>query len=115
MEQEVAGRGKAGRPRPDREIDLYSTPCGTRAVGNPVRRMILAALRERDHTFEELVTLAGRAKSTISVHLQDLTAAGVIESRPDPEDSRRKIFSLTGDLVASVSPEIGRASCRERV
>lgn len=105
MEQGVAGRGKAGRPRPDREIDLYSTPGGTRAVGNPVRRMILAALRERDHTFEELVALAGRAKSTISVHLQDLTTAGVIESRPDPEDSRRKIFALTGNLVASVSPQ----------
>ncbi|NMA11112.1 MAG: helix-turn-helix domain-containing protein [Methanomicrobiales archaeon] len=105
MEQRGAGRGKAGRPRPDHEIDLYSTPGGTRAVGNPVRRTILAALREREYTFEELVALAGRAKSTVSVHLQDLAAAGVIGSRPDPEDSRRKIFSLTGDLVASVSAE----------
>uniref|UniRef100_UPI000AC3AA2D helix-turn-helix domain-containing protein n=1 Tax=Methanoculleus chikugoensis TaxID=118126 RepID=UPI000AC3AA2D len=68
-------------------------------------RSILAALREREYTFEELVVLAGRAKSTVSVHLQDLATAGVIGSRPDPEDSRRKIFFLTGDLVASVSPE----------
>lgn len=105
MDQGVAGRGKAGRPRPGREIDLYSTPDGMQAVGNPVRRTILAALRERNHTFEELVVLAGRAKSTVSVHLQDLTATGMIESRPDPEDSRRKIFSLTGNLVASFSPE----------
>ena len=101
----MIGRGRAGRPRPERDIDLYSTPGGTRAVGNPVRRSILAALREREHTFEELVILAGRAKSTVSVHLQDLAAAGVIGSRPDPEDSRRKIFFLTGDLVASVLPE----------
>ncbi|WP_231476758.1 helix-turn-helix transcriptional regulator [Methanoculleus sp. MH98A] len=105
MEQEMIGRGRAGRPRPERDIDLYSTPGGTRAVGNPVRRSILAALREREHTFEELVILAGRAKSTVSVHLQDLAAAGVIGSRPDPEDSRKKIFFVTGDLVASVSPE----------
>ncbi|WP_301677098.1 V4R domain-containing protein [Methanoculleus methanifontis] len=105
MEQEMIGRGRAGRPRPERDIDLYSTPGGTRAVENPVRRSILAALREREHTFEELVILAGRAKSTVSVHLQDLAAAGVIGSRPDPEDSRKKIFFVTGDLVASVSPE----------
>lgn len=105
MVQGMTGRGRSGRPRPSRDIDLYSTPGGTRAIGNPVRRSILAALREREHTFEELVVLAGRAKSTVSVHLQDLTAAGVIGSQPDPEDSRRKIFFLTGDLVASVSPD----------
>jgi predicted hydrocarbon binding protein len=90
---------------PDRNIDLYSTPGGTRTVGNPVRRSILAALRQHEYTFEEIVALAGRAKSTVSVHLQDLVATGVIGSRTDPEDSRKKIFFLTGDLVASVSPE----------
>jgi predicted hydrocarbon binding protein len=105
MEQGMTGRGQAGRPKPDRDIDLYSTPGGTRAVGNPVRRTILAALREREHTFEELVTLAGRAKSTISVHLQDLAAAGVIDSRSDPLDARKKVFFLTGELIAIVSPE----------
>lgn len=105
MENEITGRGRAGRPKPNREIDLYSTPQGTHAVGNPVRRAILTALREREYTFEEIVDLAGRAKSTVSVHLRDLVAAGVVRSRPDPEDSRRKIFFLTGDLVASVSPE----------
>ena len=100
----TSGRG-AGRPGPNRDIDLYSTPGGTRAVGNPVRRAILAALREREHTFEELVVLAGRAKSTVSVHLQDLAAAGVIGSRSDALDARKKVFFLTGDLIASVSPE----------
>jgi predicted hydrocarbon binding protein len=105
MESEITRRGKAGRPRPNREIDLYSTPGGARAVENPVRRAILAALREREHTFEEIVDLAGRAKSTISVHLRDLVAAGVVGSRVDPEDARRKIFHLTGGLVASVSPQ----------
>jgi len=101
----MTGRSGAGRPKPNREIDLYSTPDGARAVGNPVRRLILAALREREHTFDEIVVLAGRAKSTVSVHLRDLAAAGVIGSRADPEDTRRKIFFLTGDLVGSVSTE----------
>lgn len=105
MEQRRDGRERSGRPKPDRGIDLYSTPLGAWAVGNPVRRSILAALREREYTFDEIVSLAGRAKSTVSVHLQDLVATGVIGSRADPEDSRRKIFFLTGDLIASVSPE----------
>ncbi len=101
----MAGGGKTSRPRANMEIDLYSTPDGTRAIENPVRRAILAALREHEYTFDEIVTLAGRAKSTVSVHLQDLTAAGVIGSRVDPEDARRKIFFLTGELVAIVTPE----------
>ncbi|MBP7411851.1 V4R domain-containing protein [Methanoculleus sp. 10] len=105
MEQRMAARGEAGRPGPNGNIDLYSTPDGARAVGNPVRRVILAALRERECTFEEIVALAGRAKSTVSVHLQDLAVAGVIGSRADPADARRKIFFLTGDLVGTVSTE----------
>jgi predicted hydrocarbon binding protein/DNA-binding transcriptional ArsR family regulator len=94
-----------GRPGATREIDLYSTPGGARAVGNPVRRAILDALREREHSFDEIVTLAGRAKSTVSVHLKELTAAGVVGSRTDPADARKKVFFLTGDLVGSVSAE----------
>ncbi len=105
MEHEVSNRGRPGRPKANLEIDLYSTPTGARAVENPVRRAILAALRERECTFEEIVSHAGRAKSTVSVHLQEMAAAGVIGSRADPEDSRKKIFFVTGNLVASVSPE----------
>jgi len=101
----MTGEGKRSRSKANAEIDLYSTPDGTRAVENPVRRAILVALREHECTFDEIVTLAGRAKSTVSVHLQDLTAMGVIGSRADPEDARRKIFFLTGDLVASITPE----------
>lgn len=99
------GKGRPGRPGVIQEIDLYSTPGGARAVGNPVRRGILAALRKREHSFDEIVTLAGRAKSTVSVHLQELAAAGVVRSRADPDDARKKIFFLTGDLVGSVSAE----------
>jgi len=105
MENGTGSRGRPGRPKATLEIDLYSTPTGARAVENPVRRAILAALRERERTFEEIVALAGRAKSTVSVHLQEMAAAGVIGSRTDPGDSRKKIFFVTGDLVASVSPE----------
>lgn len=99
----MSGEGD-GRQKSN-QIDLYSTPAGARAVENPVRRTILAALREREHTFDEIVTLAGRAKSTVSVHLRDLAAAGVIRFRSDPGDARKKIFYLTGDLVGSVSAD----------
>lgn len=105
MKNGMSGGEGTGPLKSNREIDLYSTPAGARAVENPVRRAILAALREREHTFDEIVTLAGRAKSTVSVHLQDLTAAGVIRFRSDPGDARRKIFFLAGDLVGSVSSD----------
>jgi len=105
MEQGMDVSGKPGRHKPKQEIDLYSTPDGAQVVENPVRRAILAALHERERTFEEIVALVGRAKSTVSVHLQEMAAAGMVGSRADPEDSRRKVFYLTGDLVASLSPE----------
>jgi len=105
MEPGMGVRGRPGRPKPKQEIDLYSTPEGAQVIDNPVRRAILAALHERERTFEEVVLLVGRAKSTVSVHLQELAAAGMVGSRADPDDSRRKVFYLTGDLVASLSPE----------
>ena len=74
-------RGRPGRPKPKQEIDLYSTPEGAQVIDNPVRRAILAALHERERTFEEVVLLVGRAKSTVSVHLQELAAAGMVGSR----------------------------------
>ncbi|MFA5266963.1 MAG: V4R domain-containing protein [Methanoregula sp.] len=101
-------RSPASRPDDLSAIGLFSTPSGIRTVQSPVRVKILSVLSTRDLTFDEIVRLSGRAKSTVSVHLRGLEQDGIIGSRTDPNDERKKIFfllshslgNLTGGLAA---------------
>ncbi len=70
---------------------------------SPVRVRILSLLREREMGFDELVADSGRAKSTISIHLKDLALEGILESKPDPLDSRKKVFSICPGYLGSLS------------
>jgi hypothetical protein len=96
MKTEPRARKKSSSSGPDdlSAIGLFSTPAGIRTVQSPVRVKILSVLSTRDLTFEEIVALSGRVKSTVSVHLRGLAQDGIIGSRIDPEDERKKIFFL---------------------
>jgi len=84
-------------------VGLFATPSGTRAVQSPVRARILGLLAERDLPFDELVRRTRKAKSTVSVHLQGLEREGIVAERPDPADSRKKIFSLCSPYLGTIS------------
>jgi len=90
---------------------IFSTPAGIRTVNSPVRVKILSVLSARDLTFEEIVRLSGRAKSTVSVHLRGLEQDGIIGARTDPGDERKKIFSLKshplGNLTGGIAADDG--------
>jgi hypothetical protein len=90
---------------PEDTIGLFSTPGGVRAVDSPVRSKILAILRARELPFDEVVQLTGKAKSTISVHLKDLLNQGIIGEKPDPRDSRKKIFFIRSNYLGNLSQE----------
>lgn len=52
-----------------------------------MRRTTLATPREREHPFDEIVTLSGRVKLTISVYLQEMASrnrAGEERIRANP-------------------------------
>jgi hypothetical protein len=89
-------------PFPERlpYIGIYATPQGINAIGSPVKVRILDMLARRDMAFDDLVEQSGRAKSTVSVHLKDLAAAGIVSAKPDPHDGRKKIFSLHSLFLA---------------
>jgi predicted hydrocarbon binding protein len=87
---------------------MFSTPGGIKTVNSQVRMDILAMLLKREMSFDELVTALGKAKSTISVHLKGLTEDGIIGSREDPDDARKKIFFIR-------SSYLGRLSKRKKV
>jgi len=57
-------------PLRDMQIELFSTTEGIYAINSPVRVKILSMLRKGELSFDELVSLSGKAKSTVSVHLR---------------------------------------------
>jgi len=101
MSQKNNGSGTktAGAHEP---IEFFSTADGVRAVDSPVRVKIIAMLKEREMPFDEIVESAGRAKSTISVHLNDMTREGIIDSRLDARDRRKKIFFIKSSYLGGL-------------
>jgi uncharacterized protein len=87
------------------KIELFASQSGIHAITSPVRVKILTMLRSREMSFDEIVCLSGRAKSTVSVHLKDLVQDGIVDSRPDPEDARRKIFFISSHFLGEMSHE----------
>lgn len=86
-------------------IELFSTPKGLYVVDSPIRIKILNLIREKERKFDEIVDLSGKAKSTISEHLKKLYQEGIVDSRVDPEDARKKIFSLKSEYLGELSQE----------
>lgn len=87
----------------ERTVGLFATQEGVSAVDSQVRMNILSMLREREMGFDEIVASTGRAKSTISVHLRSLADEGIVSSRPDPADARKKIFFLSSSYLGGLS------------
>ena len=87
------------------QIELFATPHGVKAVKSPVRVKILSMLREGDLSFDELVKFSGRSKSTVSSHLKSMSREGIISSRVDPYDARKKIFFIQSEYIGKLQRE----------
>ncbi len=84
-------------------IELFSTSEGIYAINSPVRVRILSMLRKGELSFDQLVELSGKAKSTVSVHLKRMVAEGIIGSKTDPSDARKKIFFIKSEYLGKLS------------
>lgn len=87
------------------QIELFATSKGVQTIDSPVKSKILSMLREGELSFDQIVSISGKAKSTISVHLKKLTDDGIIDSRQDPTDARKKIFFINAEYLGGVSRE----------
>jgi hypothetical protein len=86
----------------DGAFDIYQTDAGYAAVTNPVQRQILDALRHDERQLPDLVKLTGRSKPTLSsLHMKELLARELIQERPHPTDSRRKVYRLKASKIGS--------------
>jgi len=79
---------------------IFSTENGIVALDSPVKLKILEMLRKGAVSFDDLVEQSGKAKSTISVHLDDLEEQNLILEKPSPNDKRKKYFYLNSVCFA---------------
>jgi hypothetical protein len=98
-------RARAKAAEGHEPIEFFSTADGVRAVDSPVRLKIVAMLKEREMPFDEIVERTGRAKSTISVHLNDMIQEGIIDARLDDRDRRKKIFFIKSSYLGGLQKD----------
>jgi len=79
---------------------IFSTDKGIVALNSPVKLKILEILKDGTKSFDELVEDSGKAKSTISVHLDDLEDLNLIVEKTYPGDKRKKYFMLNSICLA---------------
>jgi len=85
--------------KPESKTEFFYNEKGLIAIGSPVKLQILNLLREEPRSFDEIVKSTAKAKSTISVHLNNLRSHELVEEHYDPKDRRRKIYSLTSHYM----------------
>lgn len=78
--------------------EIFSTDRGILVIESPVKKKILHLLSEGGKTGSEIRKELDKAKSTISVHLNDLEKLGLIEEKTYSKDKRKKLFSISADL-----------------
>lgn len=86
-------------------IKIFATPKGVNVVESPIKAKILSILKDGGLNASKIVALTGKSKSTISAHLKDLIDAGIVGTKPDPEDGRRKIFFIKSRYLGDLSRE----------
>ena len=88
------------------DFELYLMGDGFVRVSSGIQRRILKALQEKDLTATEIAQTVGRSRSTVSVHLENLEANGLIEYRWSDTDARSKVFTLISDpLIKAKRPD----------
>ncbi|MEN6329103.1 MAG: V4R domain-containing protein, partial [Methanobacteriaceae archaeon] len=99
----------------NQEVEIFSTSHGLQVINSPLRVKILSMLRENDLSFDEIVKFSGRAKSTVSGHLKELSQEGIIGSRPHPTDARKKIFFIKSGYVSKLQRQNVEEDLKEHI
>lgn len=87
----------------ENQIQIFGTSDGINVVESPIKAKILTFLDEKERTGAELVSLTGKSKATISVHLHDLIDLGIVDFKPNPADKRSKIFYIKSSYIGGLS------------
>lgn len=85
------------------EQDLEARSEVFKALGHPVRLLIVNLIINRPRHVEELATILRLSPATVSHHLAMLTGAGLLRSK---RDQYYQTYSLTGDLLDRTLSEL---------
>ena len=85
------------------QIELFASSTGIVAINSPMRLKILFMLKDNELSFDQIVANSGKVKSTVSSHLKKLVADGIIDSKKDPNDARKKIFYIKSEYLGELS------------
>jgi uncharacterized protein len=96
------------------EVTLFSTKTSVVAIDSLIKRRIIRIISGGEISFDEIVSRTGKAKSTISVHLRDLETTGLISSRADPEDHRRRLLSMNSEPIGRLT-NIDRKEAQQQI
>lgn len=70
-----------------------------KALGEPARLELLAALQQGEHSVSELVELTGRGQPNVSQHLKELVHAGLVAAR---REGTRIYYSISDPYVSRI-------------
>ncbi len=87
-------------------VQLYMTPEGPKIIESATKTKILALLETKDLYFDEILAKTGKSKPTLSNHLKVLEDRGIIGSKSDPYDKRKKLFYIKAKQYVELSTNI---------
>jgi len=88
---------------PKDHFELYATAENIVDLRDPTRIRIVHFLADSQKEFDEIVGFIGKAKSTISAHLDTLEHCGLVKSIVNENDARKKSYELSAKLVGMSS------------
>lgn len=87
-------------------VQLYMTPEGPKIIESATKTKILSLLEIKDLYFDEILAKTGKSKPTLSNHLKVLEDRGIIGSKSDPYDKRKKLFYIKAEQYVELSTDI---------
>ena len=101
----MTGTKKSSNNKNSQSYKIFSSKKHVDVVKGQVKVKILDALCKKNMSFNEIAELTGKAKPTVSQHLSELVSNGLIVSIKDPNDKRRKIFSINAEFLGELSSD----------
>lgn len=87
-------------------VRIYMTSEGPKIIESPVKAHILYLLETNNLYFDELLVKTDKSKSNLSNHLKLLEDKGIIGSKIDLNDKRKKSFYIKAKQLAELSTNV---------
>jgi DNA-binding transcriptional ArsR family regulator len=84
---------------PKSHFELYAVSENIIDLRDPTRIRIVHLLSDSEKEFDEIVGFIGKAKSTISAHLDTLEQRGIIKSIVNKNDARKRSYKKVAKLI----------------